>query len=69
MQFMFLFLIRYEVEVCPELPCPTREQISERISGNDGVLWSSKVKVDSEMLDKAGKQILSYRLFYYNFGT
>lgn len=53
-----LILIRYEVDICPELPYPTREQILQRISGTDGVLWCSKVKVDSEMLDKAGKQVL-----------
>jgi hypothetical protein len=42
--------------VCPELPYPTRQQILQRISGNDAVLWFSKEKVDSEMLDKAGKR-------------
>jgi sulfur transfer protein SufE len=41
--------------VCPELP-PTRQQILERISGCDAVLWFSKEKVDNEMLDKAGKR-------------
>lgn len=56
-----LFFVRYEVDVCPQLPYPTREQILQRISGSDAVLWCSKEKVDSEMLDRAGKKkIVSY---------
>ena len=46
------------MEICPELPYPTRDQIMQRICGADGVLWCSKVKVDSEMLNKAGKTIV-----------
>jgi hypothetical protein len=42
--------------VCPDLPYPSRQQILQRISGSDAVLWCSKEKVDSEMLDKAGKR-------------
>jgi hypothetical protein len=44
------------VDVCPELPSPTRQQILQRIGGSDAVLWFSKEKVDSEMLNKAGKR-------------
>jgi hypothetical protein len=50
-------VIRYEVDICPELPYPTRDQIMQRICGVDGVLWYSHEKVDSEMLNKAGKTI------------
>jgi len=57
-RYLFLFLIRYEVEICPELPYPTRDQIMQRICGVDGVLWCSSEKVDSEMLNKAGKTIV-----------
>ncbi|PNF41114.1 hypothetical protein B7P43_G05971 [Cryptotermes secundus] len=48
---------RYDVDVCPELPFPSRQQILQRISGSDAVLWFSKEKVDSEMLDKAGPNL------------
>jgi hypothetical protein len=44
------------VDVCPELPSPTRQQILHRIGGSDAVFWFSKERVDSEMLDKAGKR-------------
>jgi hypothetical protein len=44
------------VDICPELPYPTREQILQRISGVDGVLWFSREKMDSEVLNKAGKR-------------
>ena len=46
------------MEICPELPYPTRDQIMQRICGVDGVLWCSIEKVDSEMLNKAGKTIV-----------
>jgi len=52
-----LLRTRYEVEICPEMPYPTRNQIMQRICGVDGVLWCSNEKVDSEMLNKAGPNL------------
>ncbi|KAJ9581769.1 hypothetical protein L9F63_003838, partial [Diploptera punctata] len=48
---------RYELIICPEKPYATRQQTLERISGVDAALWCSKVKVDKEMLDKAGPNL------------
>lgn len=57
------------MDICPELPYPTRDQILQRICGVDGVLWCSKEKVDSEMLNKAGKNNSIVKLICDNFGS
>ncbi|PSN52130.1 hypothetical protein C0J52_04322 [Blattella germanica] len=48
---------RCEVVVNSEVPCPSREQIYNQITGFDAILWCSKEKLDKEMLDRAGPEV------------
>lgn len=51
-----MLLQKCDVEICNNIP-PTREDILQKIRGVDGVLWAHTDKVNSEVLDAAGKQL------------
>lgn len=41
--------------ICDEKPSASRAQILEKIKGVDAVYWSTKVKLDKEVIDTAGR--------------
>ncbi|XP_049774091.1 glyoxylate reductase/hydroxypyruvate reductase-like [Schistocerca nitens] len=48
---------RCDTIFCPGVRNPSREQLLSKIEGVDALFWFSKVKIDKELLDKAGPNL------------